>query len=129
MKRKREQPKARRRPWKTILLAVLGLCLAGGTYWIIRQPRSPAQSPMVVRTESPPAPRQRIPPFFESEEAAKPFPVTLPPAYFRNPFVARAYRVAQQMPGVLSQQPCYCYCDKFGHGSLLDCYASDHGAG
>jgi hypothetical protein len=30
---------------------------------------------------------------------------------------------------VLAQQPCYCYCDGYGHGSLLDCYASYHGAG
>jgi hypothetical protein len=30
----------------------------------------------------------------------------------------------------MSQQPCYCNCDKFfGHSSLLDCFASDHTAG
>jgi hypothetical protein len=30
---------------------------------------------------------------------------------------------------VLAQQPCYCNCgDSFGHGSLLDCFASDHSA-
>jgi hypothetical protein len=74
-------------------------------------------------------PTVQIPPFHESEDAAKPFPVTLSPAYFRNPYVARAYRVAQQIPGVLAQQPCHCHCDKFGHKSLLDCYAADHGAG
>lgn len=129
MKRKREQPEARTGTWKKILLAVLGLGLAGGIYWAVRPPQSPAQSPITVRTQSTSAPRERIPPFYESEEAAKPFPATLPPAYFRNPFVARAYRVAKQIPGVLAQQPCYCYCDKFDHRSLLDCYASDHGAG
>jgi len=30
---------------------------------------------------------------------------------------------------VLAQQPCYCWCDKFGHASLLDCFATEHGAG
>jgi hypothetical protein len=43
--------------------------------------------------------------------------------------VARAYRVAQQIPAVLAQQPCYCWCDSMGHGSLVDCFATDHGAG
>jgi len=29
-----------------------------------------------------------------------------------------------------NQQPCYCHCDRSqGHGSLLDCFASKHGAG
>jgi Protein of unknown function with PCYCGC motif len=31
---------------------------------------------------------------------------------------------------VLYQQPCYCHCDRSqGHTSLLDCFASQHGAG
>ncbi len=129
MKRKHEQPEARKANWKKILLAFLGLGLAGGAYWAVRPPQSPTQSPTTVRTQSTAARPERIPPFYESEAAAKPFPVTLPAAYFRNRLVARAYRVAQEIPGVLAQQPCYCYCEKFGHHSLLDCFASDHGAG
>jgi hypothetical protein len=70
-----------------------------------------------------------VPPYHLSAEAAKPYPRTLPPTLFAIPPVARAYEIAQRIPGVLAQQPCYCWCDKFGHGSLLDCYASDHGAG
>lgn len=89
-------------------------------------PPPPAQKP------SPPAPARptrRVPPYFNSAEAAKPFPRLLPASYFRNrPIVARAYQIAHQIPGVLAQQPCYCYCDRAGHRSLLDCYASDHGA-
>jgi hypothetical protein len=54
----------------------------------------------------------------------------VPASVFRDyPAVARAYQIASQIPGVIAQQPCFCYCDKFGHRSLLDCYASDHGAG
>jgi hypothetical protein len=52
-----------------------------------------------------------------------------PERYSDYPHIERAYRVAHRIPGVLAQQPCYCWCNKFGHGSLLDCYASDHGAG
>jgi hypothetical protein len=51
-------------------------------------------------------------------------------SYFRGyPPVERAYQVAARIPEVLAEQPCYCWCDKFGHGSLLDCFATDHGAG
>lgn len=71
-----------------------------------------------------------VPPFHESAEAAKPFPVLRPPERYRDyPAIERAYRVAHRIPGVVAQQPCYCWCNKVGHGSLLDCFASDHGAG
>jgi len=71
-----------------------------------------------------------VPRYHASAEAAKPFPQLVPAEYFRDyPLVARAYRIAAEIPGVIAQQPCFCYCDKFGHRSLLDCYASDHGAG
>ena len=71
-----------------------------------------------------------VPPYHESAEMAKPFPRLLPAEYFRDyPLVARAYQIAGEIPGVIAQQPCYCYCNKVGHRSLLDCYASDHGAG
>lgn len=69
----------------------------------------------------------QVPPFYESAEAAKPFPVTLSPALFKDkPDVAPAYSVAQTNPGLLAQQPCYCWCNKRGHRSLLDCFASRH---
>jgi Protein of unknown function with PCYCGC motif len=70
-----------------------------------------------------------IPSYFASAEAAKPYPATLPPEQFPNPVVAHAYRVAQEIPGVLAQQPCYCYCYKTaGHRGLLDCWADLHGS-
>ncbi len=71
-----------------------------------------------------------VPPFHETAEAAKPFPVLRPPERYRDyPAIERAYRVAHRIPEVVAQQPCYCWCNKVGHGSLLDCFASDHGAG
>ncbi len=39
-----------------------------------------------------------------------------------------AYDVAQKIPGVLYQLPCYCYCDRIGHGSLRTCFESAHAA-
>jgi hypothetical protein len=70
-----------------------------------------------------------VPPFHRDPNGALPFPETLSPTRYRMPFVSRAYQIAREIPAVLAQQPCYCYCEGFGHGSLLDCYASDHGAG
>ncbi len=90
---------------------------------------SGAPSGAVVEPSPAPAIAPQIPPFYASEAEAKPFPETLSPSLFRDPVVAKAYRIAKRIPGVLAQQPCYCYCDRFGHGSLLDCYRDDHGAG
>ena len=87
-------------------------------------PTAPAPPP------SAPAPTEsKVPRFHFSAEAAQPFPRILPAEMFRDfPAVAQAYRIAAKMPGTIAQQPCYCWCDRFGHGSLLDCFATDHGA-
>ena len=76
-------------------------------------------------------PAQPTPPYHKSAKEAKPFPPLMPATRFADrPVVAWAYHIAGKIPGVLAQQPCYCHCDKvFGHGSLLDCFASDHTAG
>ena len=92
----------------------------------------PAASPLPAHGTSspPPKPARALPPYHESAEAAKPYPRLMPASRYRDyPVVARAYEIAARIPGVIAQQPCFCYCDKFGHRSLLDCYASDHGAG
>ena len=75
------------------------------------------------------ADRGRIPPFHGDVESAKPLPVTQAPSRFPTPFVARAYGIAQEIPEVLAQQPCYCHCERLGHRSLLDCYTTDHAVG
>lgn len=71
------------------------------------------------------------PPYHKSAKDAKPLPKLLPETNFSDrPLVFKAYQIAHEIPVVLAQQPCYCNCDKtFGHGSLLDCYASSHTAG
>ncbi len=93
----------------------------------------PVLTPPAAHGSSPSAPTPvpaTVPPYHESAQAAKPFPPLVPPERYRDfPVIERAYRVAHRIPGVLAQQPCYCWCNKVGHQSLLDCYASDHGAG
>lgn len=118
----------------TCLLLANAACLGGCSS--AEQKPVPAPQPALTppaahgssSATSTPAPA--IPPFHESAEAAKPFPVLRPPERYRDyPAIERAYRVAHRIPGVVAQQPCYCWCNKVGHGSLLDCFASDHGAG
>jgi Protein of unknown function with PCYCGC motif len=48
---------------------------------------------------------------------------------FQYPYQAHAYELAEKIPGVLHQLPCYCYCDRaHGHKSLRTCYESTHAA-
>ena len=57
-------------------------------------------------------------------------PATMNPELFPDPLVQNAYAIAAKIKKTLYQQPCYCHCDRSqGHGSLLDCFASKHGAG
>jgi len=136
-KSKPVKDRKKRGPWIWVA-AIPGVILLGTITWLGRnEPPTPTGPQREGRTDelTRPAPATgaagptRIPPYFESAEAAKPFPKLLPAAYFlRSPLVASAYRLASEIPGVIAQQPCYCYCDKYNHRSLLDCYASDHGA-
>jgi hypothetical protein len=79
-------------------------------------------------TSSPATSEASVPPYHRTAESARPFPATLDPARFEIPVVSCAYEIAREIPEILAQQPCYCNCESFGHGSLLDCFASDHGA-
>jgi hypothetical protein len=68
-------------------------------------------------------------PAFHSEVPTGPLPATLSPDTFTDVVVQNAYALAARVKKVLYQQPCYCHCDRSqGHGSLLDCFASKHGA-
>lgn len=83
-------------------------------------------------TEAGPSAAQRppnVPPYYSSAEAGKPFPQLLPASVFGDPVVRRAYEIAHEIPEVLVQQPCYCWCERMGHGSLLSCFSSQHGGG
>jgi hypothetical protein len=72
----------------------------------------------------------RIPAYHADPDKARPFPATLDPALFSASYAKRAYQIAKDIPEVLAQQPCYCYCDSgFGHDSLLECHIDDHSAG
>lgn len=69
-----------------------------------------------------------IPIYFQTAKDAMPFPATLDPAGFKRTDVREAYQVAKEIPGVLAQHPCYCYCQRQGHRGLLDCFRTEHAA-
>jgi Protein of unknown function with PCYCGC motif len=71
-----------------------------------------------------------VPSFHQTIRDAMPFPKILPASLFTDPRQKRVYEIANRIPGVLAQQPCYCYCDKgHGHKGLLDCHKDSHSAG
>jgi hypothetical protein len=119
--------------WVPAVALALGGLLFVGCSGSQSSPTNPAAMRRTVQGSSSGAPEQDargVPPFHKTVEAAKPFPPLLPAAFFREyPLAGRAYKAASEIPEVIAQQPCYCFCEKFGHRSLLDCYASDHGAG
>ena len=131
----------RNRIWIAAVLSLAALLFSSGCTDAEQPPAKPQPPPAAKSAAVPPpahgaspAARARTtpptPPYHRSAAAARPLPRTLPPDYFRrSPLVARAYQIAGEIPTVIAQQPCYCRCDRLGHRSLLDCYASDHGAG
>ncbi len=49
--------------------------------------------------------------------------------YFAHPYQVATYQMAQKIPAVLHQLPCYCRCDRaMGHNSLHSCFEGTHGA-
>lgn len=69
-----------------------------------------------------------VPVHYDRAADAMPFPATLEPGSFKQTEVREAYQTAKEIPEVLAQQPCYCYCQRKGHRSLLDCFKTDHAA-
>jgi len=66
-----------------------------------------------------------VPAFFENPDMAEPLKAVLEPASV--PIFAReGYEAVQRKPRLMSQMPCFCYCEKFGHTSLHTCFETDH---
>ena len=67
-----------------------------------------------------------VPAYLSPADAKKVQQATVSPDRFTEPQVKRAYAIAKKMPAVLAQQPCYCWCSRMGHRSLLSCYQDEH---
>lgn len=103
---------------RALTLAFLGLLvLAVSTPWAISE-QDEATPKYNVR---PPAKGSTLPPILGREQ--------LWAGNDQYPFQSHAYELAAKIPGVLHQQPCYCYCDRgMGHNSLHSCFEGVHGA-
>ena len=96
--------------------AVFLLMFVGGAYAVYH-----VSSSRSVRTDP-----NQVPVYFKNAKDAIPFPHTLDPGQFQVASFREAYSVAKEMADVLAQQPCYCYCQRMGHRSLLDCFKDLH---
>lgn len=126
---------------RNVILMAIGMLVIGSLILSSRKGESPTPEASPTTASAPAATTAsaavpaampdtgRIPHYFNSVAEAGELPRIVPAERFAIPVVAKAYRVAAGMREVLVQQPCYCYCDKMGHGSLVDCFATDHGAG
>lgn len=66
-----------------------------------------------------------VPPYYADVRGVE-IPRTLPPERFTVPKTRESYRVAAAIPEALMQLPCYCWCDRIDHKSLLDCFVDEH---
>lgn len=67
-----------------------------------------------------------MPPFHENPDAISLKPIMDPASVV--PAAQPGYVIAKQKPELLAQLPCFCYCNRFGHTSLQDCFTTDHAA-
>lgn len=73
-------------------------------------------------------------PAYHAAPSSKPLPPTLKGdeltgPYFTHAYQVMAYRMADKIPTVTYQLPCYCRCDRaLGHKSLHSCFEGTHGA-
>ena len=74
------------------------------------------------------ADHKSVPAHYETEPPGSTLAPTLDPGSFTGK-TREAYRVVREVPQLIAQLPCYCYCDRgFGHKSLQSCYVDDHAA-
>lgn len=54
---------------------------------------------------------------------------TLPSGQFKTPRIMTAYKIAGEIPQILKELPCFCFCygKNYRHESLLDCFKTYHG--
>ena len=84
----------------------------------------------VACSSAPAAEEDRIATLASDSTAAQPTLASqkqFPPQDHLNKIVA-AYSVASEYPELLTELPCYCPCELYGHGGVIDCHRSQHAA-
>ena len=96
-----------------VLIAIALATVAASAQW-----SNPADDIPAYNASPPHAP---LPPVLTGKQLAGP--------YFAHPYQVTTYQMAQKIPAVLHQLPCYCHCDRaMGHNSLHSCFEGTHGA-
>jgi len=109
------------RPWWVVAL-IATVVVVGVATWRTRMPASVSVAPP-PEISSGVSSGTAISPVARRETRP-----TLNPALFVGK-AALAHQVAREIPDVLDQLYCYCYCDRhLGHKSLLSCYTDGHAA-
>ena len=120
----------RRIIWLTIAVGIVALA----AFALTRRQTHPGQTEGAAHSaehQSAPtssAATKSVPAHYQTEPAASSLAPTLAPEKFTGK-TQEAYRVVREVPQLIAQLPCYCYCDRgFGHKSLHSCYVDDHAA-
>jgi hypothetical protein len=113
-----------------VITAIVTFALVVGNEKPAPQAETPQPVTSVPQKQTPVASSEaksvnfKMPPFYANLEN-----VTLPPIKDPStvgPAAKASYVVAQNDPQLIAQLPCFCYCERFGHTSLHDCFVSDH---
>lgn len=90
------------------------------------EPKATAPQPTLGVTETHPQQTHSPIPDYQTVAETHSLGPTLEPSKFIGK-TREAYKVAREIPGTLSQLPCYCHCDRgFGHKSLHSCFEDEH---
>src|SRR6266705_5065581 len=112
------------------IVKLLGGAVFFGLAFVLTLVSQPAASRSSQGMNTPQAGADEPVPAYHAQAPQGALPATMNPEFFPDPVVQNAYAIAAKIKKTLYQQPCYCHCDRSqGHGSLLDCFASKHGAG
>lgn len=120
---------------RTITLVVIVVVLIGiAAFVLTRRPEQSTQTDNATHSAAHPSghdssPQTKsVPAHYETEPPRISLAPTLEPEDFTGKTRA-AYRAVREVPQLIAQLPCYCYCDRgFGHKSLHSCYVDDHAA-
>lgn len=115
--------------WFIIIAVVVvaqGGCASGERH--AHKPSSASGTQSAAQTPTASSNSKPVPAHLATEPSRISLAATLEPEQFTGK-TREAYRVVREVPQLIAQLPCYCYCDRgFGHKSLHSCYVDDHAA-
>lgn len=118
---------------RTSTLVIIGIAVVAlAAFALTRRQGRSAQTESATHSAEHTAPAssdaKSVPAHYETEPPRIALAATLNPEKF-NGKTRDAYHIVGEVPQLIAQLPCYCYCDRgFGHKSLHSCFVDDHAA-